>query len=288
MADLDAGQMGRNQRYGNAEFILLPDQVVRVIGLEGEAEQCRDRAERDVALVPVEPQAEHLASFEIALADDAAVDHRGGVGAGFRTGQSETGNLAPIGEPRQPGLLLVFGAEAHQQFAGTERVRHHHRHGGGQRARRNLAHHFRMRVGRETEPAIFLRNDHAEEFAGLDKVPGFGRQITPFPIDLPVVEHRAQLVDRTVEKRLLFRRQGSRRIAKQLRPVGIAGEQIGIPPDVAGLQCLALGVRHRGHNRARPGENRLGDDIAAKAHGGILMVGSTSWRPRLCQKTTDS
>src|ERR1700738_5737591 len=99
--------------------------MVRIIGLEGEAEQRRDRAERDVTLVPVETEPEHFASIETALADDAAVDHRRGVGAGFRTGQSEAGNLAPIGQPRQPLLLLIPGAEAHQEFAGAERIRYH-------------------------------------------------------------------------------------------------------------------------------------------------------------------
>ena len=247
--------------------------MVGVVGLEGKAEQGRDRAERDVALVPVEPQPEHLASLEFAFADDAAVDHRGGVGAGFRTGQAKAGNLAAVGQPRQPGLLLLPGAEAHQQFAGAERIRHHHGHRGGQRARRNLAYHFGMRVGREAEPAIFVRDDHAEELVLLDEVPGLRRKVAPFPVDLPVVEHGTELVDRAVEKGLLFRRQGRRRIGKQLRPVGIAGEQIGVPPDIAGLQRFALGVRHRRQHAARPGEDRLGDEIAAEGgHGDVLMV----------------
>ena len=61
-------------------------------------------------------------------------------------------------------------------------------------------------------------------------------------------------------------------IGEQLRPVGIAGEEIGIPPDVAGLQRLALGVGHRRQHAARPGEDRLGDVVAAEAHGVILMA----------------
>ena len=253
--------------------------MIGIEGLESQAQKRRDRAERDVALVPVETQAQHFAAFESALADDAAVDHRGGVGAGFRAGQAEAGNLAAVGKPRQPLLLLVLGAEPHQEFAGTERIRHHHGDGSGQRTRGKLAHHFRMGIGREAEPAILLRNDHAEELLLLDEVPGFGRQVAPFPIDLPVVEHGAELVDRAVEEGLLFRRQGRRRIAEQLRPVRIAGEEIGVPPDIAGLQRLALGVRHRRQHAVRPGEDRLGDDIAAKgktAHGDLLMVGGAA------------
>ena len=75
-------------------------------------------------------------------------------------------------------------------------------------------------------------------------------QIAPFPIDLPVVEHCAELIDRAVEKGLLLRRQGRRGGGEQLRPIGIAGEQVSIPPDVAGLQRLALGIRHRGNTCA--------------------------------------
>ena len=249
----------------------VADQMIGVVSLEGETEQGRDRPERDVALVPVQPQAEHFAALELPLQIMPRVDHRGRVGAGFRTGQAKAGNIAAVGKPRQPLLLLLFGAEPHQEFAGSERIRHHHGDGGGQRARRDLAHHFGMGVRREAEPAIFLRDDHAEEFLPLDEIPGFRRQIAPFPIDLPVVEHRAEFVDRAVEEGRFLCGQRRRRVGEQFRPVGIAGEQIGVPPDVAGLQRLALGVRHRRQHATRPGENRLGDEVAAKAHGDVLM-----------------
>jgi hypothetical protein len=131
-ADLDAGQMGRDQRDRDAEVFLLAHEMIGIIGLEGETEQRRDRSQRDVALVPVQPQAQHFAAFEIALADDAGIDHRGRIGAGFRAGQAEAGNVGALGQPRQPPVLLLLGAEAHQQFARPERVRHHH--GDGRRS----------------------------------------------------------------------------------------------------------------------------------------------------------
>ena len=59
----------------------------------------------------------------------------------------------------------------------------------------------------------------------LDKVPDFGGQVAPFPIDPPVVEHPAELVDRAFEERLLLVGQCRRRGGKQLRPVGIAGKK---------------------------------------------------------------
>src|SRR5579863_3008641 len=131
-----------------------------------------------------------------------------------------------------------------------------------------------MRVGRKAEPAKILRDDHPEEFLLLDEIPSLARQVTPFPIDPPVVKHRAKFVDGAVEECLLFRRQRRGRLAEQFRPVGIAGEEVGIPPDVAGLERLALGIRHRRQDAARPGEDRLGDEIAAEAHGGVLLVGA--------------
>src|ERR1700729_4345726 len=134
-----------------------------------------------------------------------------------------------------------------------------------------------MRVGRKSEPAMLLRNDHPEELVAFDEVPYLGRQVAPFPVDLPVVEHRAEFVDRTVEKGLLLRRQHGRRLLEQLRPLRIAGKKIGIPPDVAGLQRLALGVGHRRQDATCPGEDRLGDEIAAEgAHGDVLIFGSAA------------
>src|SRR5205807_6972780 len=126
------------------------------------------------------------AALEIALADDAGVDHRGGIRAGFRAGETKAGDIAAVGEPRQPPLLLFPRAEAHQKLAGPERVRHHYRDRGGDRAGRDLAHDFRMRIGREAEAAKFLRNDHAEELFALDVVPDVVRQVAPIPKNLPL------------------------------------------------------------------------------------------------------
>src|ERR1700736_541857 len=124
-----------------------------------------------------------------------------------------------------------------------------------------------MRVRREVKPAMLLRNDHAEEFMLLDEVPDFRRQVAPFPINLPVVEHGAELIDRAVEEGLFLGRKRSWRVGQELRRVRVAGE------DIAGLKRLALGVRHGRQYAAGPGEDRLGDEIAAEAHGELLMVG---------------
>jgi hypothetical protein len=114
-------------------------------------------------------------------------------------------------------------------------------------------------IGGKAEAAVGLRNDHREEFLGLEKVPHLRRQIAQLPGDAPLVEHAAERVDRAVEERLLFFRQRRRRDSQELRPVGIAAEQVGVPPHVAGFDRLALGVGERGQHLLRPAEHRLGD-----------------------------
>jgi len=85
--------MRRDQRHGDAELFRRADQMVGVIGLEGQPEQRRDRAERDIALVPVETQAStsRPSKSPLQITPLSIID---AVGAGLRTGQSEAGNLA--------------------------------------------------------------------------------------------------------------------------------------------------------------------------------------------------
>ena len=126
-----ARQVGRHQRDSDAGIFFSPEQMIGIGQLEREAQHGRDRAERDVALVPVQPDAGDFLALERALADHAGVDHGGSIGAGFRRGQAEAGDFTAFGQPRQPVVALLVGAEHHQQFAGSERVRHHGGDGGG-------------------------------------------------------------------------------------------------------------------------------------------------------------
>ena len=134
-ADLDAGQIGGDQCHCDAEFILITDKMIRIIGLEGQSQQRRNRAERDVTLVPVQPEAQNLFTLERTLADDAGIDHCGSVGAGLRAGEAKARNVTAVGQAGQPALALVIGAEMHQQLAGPERVGHHYGDSGDQRSR---------------------------------------------------------------------------------------------------------------------------------------------------------
>src|ERR1700681_4021123 len=50
-----------------------------------------------------------------------------------------------------------------------------------------------------------------------------------------------------------------RREGQKLPPIGIAGEQLGIPPPVAGLDGFALGVGQARQRVLRQAEDRLGE-----------------------------
>ena len=83
----------------------------------------------------------------------------------------------------------------------------------------------------------------------------------PLPVDLPVVEHAAELFDRAGEELLFLRRQLCRREGQKLPPIGIAGEQLGIPPNVAGLYGFALGVGQARQRVLRQAKDRLGEVV---------------------------
>ena len=219
-ADLDTRQIRRHQRDRDADLVALADEMVGIVELEGEPDHGRDRAERDVALVPVEPDADDLAALPRTSADHAGIGHRGGIGAGLRAGEPEAGNLLGFGEPRQPVILLRLRAELMQQLARPERIRHHGGDRAGDRARRELADDLRMGEGGEAEPAMALRNDHGEEFVRLEKRPRLGRQVAELPGDAPLIKELAKLVDRAVEEGLLFRRQLRGRDGEEFFPVG--------------------------------------------------------------------
>jgi hypothetical protein len=126
--DDDARMRRRDQRERDADVRLAAEQAVRIAQPEREAQQRRDGAERDVALLPGEADAEPLDAVVHVAADDADVGDRAGVGAGVGAGQREARNLEALREPRQVVLLLFVGAVVEQQFRGAERVGDHDRH----------------------------------------------------------------------------------------------------------------------------------------------------------------
>ena len=80
--DFHTGDIGRDQRQTDAQVFLLTQQVIRVVGLEREAEQGGDRAKCDVTLFPVQAQAQGFLAFPFTFADHPGVGHASSVGTG--------------------------------------------------------------------------------------------------------------------------------------------------------------------------------------------------------------
>ena len=264
-ADRDAGRVARHQRDRDAVVVLVAaEQPVGIEQPEREADQRRDRRERDVALREVEADAGDLAALVHPLADDAGVRDRARVRSRARAGQAEAGDLVAAREARQIVVALFLRAVVHQQFGRPERVRHDHGRGDGSGAARDLHDDGGVRVRRELEAAVLLGDDHRPEAFLLDEVEDFGRQVGAAVRDVPVVDHPAELFAGPVDERLFLRRERRRLGRQQLVPVGSAGEQLAVPPDGAGLERLALGVRHRRQHPLVELEEAVRDPVAAQ------------------------
>ncbi|MNK40856.1 hypothetical protein D3C87_595100 [compost metagenome] len=251
-ADLHAGRLGGHQRHGDADIPWLAQNAFRIRHLERQAQHGGHGPQRDVALVPVQPDADQLTAIDHLPAHDAGVHHGCRIRPGLGAGQSETRHLAAVRQPGQPVIALGGRAELHQQFARPQRVRDHDGDARRDRIRGNAAHHLGMGIGGKSQPAIAARDDHAEKALRLEKGPDVRRQVPPVPGDVPFVQHAAQLRHRAIDEALLVRSQRGGRHAEQLAPIGVAGEQIRIPPGVAGFDGLALGGRHGRQRFARP------------------------------------
>ena len=241
-ADFETFRITRQQREGDAEVGVVAEQLVRIVHAEREANQSRDRRQRNVALVEGQAHAEHVGAVPLALADDTVVRNRGGVRAGIRTRQREAGNLAAIGEARKIIILLFLCPVMDEEFAGAKRIGHRDR---GDQRRRHAGYflqHRRMRERRETETAVLLRNDQAEEFVLFEKCPHLRRQVGQLVADLPVIDHPAELFNRAIEERLLLNRQFGLGQFKQLRPVRLATEQFALEANRSRFERDLLGV----------------------------------------------
>ncbi len=211
LADLDAGGFAPDQRAGDAEVGLAAEQPVGIEHAKGQAYYGGDWRESNVALGEVQAEPEYLAALPHAAADHAGIRDRGGIGADARAGEREAGNVIAARQPRQVMILLLLGAVVVQQFRGTERIGHRDRRGAGDAAAGQLHQHAGMRVGRETQAAVLLADDHREEAARLEEGPHLRRQVAAPVRDVEVIEHPAQLIAGAVEEGLLFGRQAWRR-----------------------------------------------------------------------------
>ena len=260
----DALRIGRHQRHGYADILLCAQQTIGIMEFESQSDEGRHRAERDIALRPVEHDPDHALAAVLAPAHHPAVDHGGRIGARFGTGKAEARYLAPVREARQIILLLCRSAEMPYQLARPERIRHHHGDRSGEAVRRELADDFGMCGGGEAETTILLRDDHAEEAVLLDERPGGFRQVEELEAHLPIVDHPAQLLHRPIEKCPLLVGELGGRYCEQLPPVGDTGEQGRVPPHVARLDGNAFGLRHAWQCPLSPFEDGRGEPPPAK------------------------
>ena len=256
-----ARRVGRDQRQRDADILLVAQQAVRVLQLEGDAHDGRDGAERDIALVEIQADSQRFLAVHRCFLDNADRFHGPGVGAGGGFGQTETGNFLAPGQPRQPVILLLVRAEMHQQFARAERVRNHDADRARAAARGQLADHLRMTERGKAQTAIFLRNDHPEKFVLTNEIPDFRRQVLALVLDLPRVEHIAQLFDGAVDEGLLgFGQRVAGRFA-QHAPVRIAGKNLGVEPQSARLQRRLFRLGNLGQRVAGELVEGFGDRV---------------------------
>jgi len=112
-----AGCGDGNQGAADAQFLVIANQMVRVEGVEGKAQDGSHRSQGDIALVPSQTQAQYFFTFPLAVADDALIGHGGGIGTGGGTGEGKAGDIGAVGQSRQIVIPLLLGAEMAEQLA---------------------------------------------------------------------------------------------------------------------------------------------------------------------------
>jgi hypothetical protein len=121
-----------------------------------------------------------------------------------------------------------------------------------------------VRERRETEAPVLLRDDHAEKAALPDELPRARGQVIQLVRHLPVVDHAAELLHRSVEKAALFVSEARRRKREQLLPIRPAAEELTLPPHGAGIERFLLSLRDRRQRATEQTQERAADKRAAK------------------------
>ncbi|MNS74510.1 hypothetical protein D3C72_1079880 [compost metagenome] len=189
--DLHARRLGGHQRHRNTDVFGAAQNAIGVRHLERQPQHRGHRPQGDVALVPIQADADEFATIHHLAAHHAGIHHGRGIRARFGAGEAKARYFAAIGQARQPVIALRGRAELHQQFARPQRIRHHDRDARRDRIGGNAPHHFGMRIGRKAQATVAARNDHAEKALRFQEVPHARGQVTPVPGDVPFVQHGA-------------------------------------------------------------------------------------------------
>ena len=211
-----------NQRQGDATVFLVGQQAFRVVQAECQADDRRHRCQGDVAFLEIQAHAQNAGTFPIALADNAEIGNGGRIRAGGRTGQAKAGDFTAVGQARQVMVFLFLGAVMQQQFARAQGVRHADGGAQGGRHRGQLHDHAGMRECGKAQTAVFLGDDHAEEFIDFQVLPDFRCQVGVHMGGFPVIDHAAHGFHRAVDESLLFSGQHRFWLAEQHLPVRFA------------------------------------------------------------------
>jgi hypothetical protein len=150
---------------------------------------------------------------------------------------------------------------------------HHHSDAGGNRARGDLGDDHRLRLGRKAQAAMLLADQHAQKTVFLEERPDFRAHVGAVVTGIPIVDHGADLLGRAIEECLFFGGQRQRTDIEELFPARLAGEQLGIPADGAGVERLLLGARHfwqdgLDHAIGRPGDSELAQRLERQRQHG--------------------
>ena len=109
-ADIHTGMVGRNQRQRDADIAFVTKQSFGVIQLESQSEQCRNRPERDVTLIPCDPNSQRVHAVVHAVTDHAEVGNSASIRPRIRTGKRKTRHFQALGQSWQIIILLLIRA----------------------------------------------------------------------------------------------------------------------------------------------------------------------------------
>ena len=93
-------------------------------------------------------------------------------------------------------------------------------------------------------PPYFFWNDHAEKTVRLDELPHLWRQIMQLARNGPLVEHAAELFNRSGKKSFFLGVEFRLGVSQQFVPVRGSAEQLSFPPYGSRIQRFLLGLRY--------------------------------------------
>src|SRR5262245_3535892 len=96
---VDPPKVRRDEGAGDPHIFLIPKKMIRILQLEGETDQGRNGAERDITLLPIQTHAEHVFSFKNTATDDSRALSGRRIAPRLRTRDGEARNLLSSSEP---------------------------------------------------------------------------------------------------------------------------------------------------------------------------------------------